>query len=468
MAGAVTFSGIGSGLDLSSLTEAILSERSRPLTQLQNKNADYAKRSDALKQLNARLLTLTSAADALKSRELGLGRQVTSTNLSTATATATTEAELTNVNLTVNRLATSLSQASRVYGAKSSAVLAGGATTATFELRKGGASAGTAITIDATNDSLTGLRDAINAADAGVRASIVDVDGSGSQYKLVLNSSGSGASGRVELVETSATGTGADLNLASLNPPGATSDFSALDASFSLNGLALTRASNTVSDAVAGMTITFKETGNATLNVIAKTADLSEKISAFVKAYNDAQDFISGQYNKDSQGRPSGVLAGDPTIRTIQRQLRDTVGANAVGNGGAFRNLTEIGVGRDQNGKLTLDATKLGEKLTNNFSDVQSLLAGQTDSHLGLAKQLYNSYDKLSDDVTGVVKAAIDGYQSSIKRTDRNIADQLVRLSALRNSLNRQFSAADVAIGQLNGQSTQLTNILEAMRPKSN
>jgi flagellar capping protein FliD len=99
---------------------------------------------------------------------------------------------------------------------------------------------------------------------------------------------------------------------------------------------------------------------------------------------------------------------------------------------------------------------------------VQALLAGKTDGSIGLAQNLYDAFDRLSDDVTGVVKTAIDGYQSSIKRGDKNIADQLARLSALRNSLNRQFSAADVAIGQLNGQSTQLTNILEAMKPKSN
>jgi flagellar hook-associated protein 2 len=346
-------------------------------------------------------------------------------------------------------------------------VLAGGATTATFELRKGGAATGTALTIDASNNTLTGLRDAINAAGAGVKASIVDVDGTGTQFKLVLNSTATGAAGRVQLVETSATGTAADLNLTSLNPPGATNDFSALDAAFKVNGLELTRSSNTVSDALSGVTLTLKDVGSATLNVISKSADISDKLSAFVKAYNDVQDFISGQYVKDGQGRPAGVLASDPTLRTVQRQLRDAAALGAASNGGAFKKLTDLGLGRDQNGKLTLDTTKLSEKLTNSLSDVQALLAGLTESNVGLGKHLHEAFDKLSDDVSGVVKLAIDGYRSSIERTDRSIADQLARLSALRNSLNRQFAAADVAIGQLNGQSTQLTNILEAMRPKS-
>lgn len=463
----INFNGLGSGLDFAKLTESILSEKARPLNQLQSKNADNGKRSEALKTLNAKLLALTSASEALNDRTLGTGRTAGSSTSSVATVTADTTAALTSLNLSVTRLATSLTQTSRVYGAEDSAVLAGAATTATFELRKGGATSGTAITINSSNNTLEGLRDAINNADAGVSASIVDIDGTGTQFKLALNSSATGASGRVELVETTSTGTAADLNLASVNPPGATTDFSALDASFSLNGLALTRASNTVSDAVTGLTISLKSSGSTALTVTSKTSELNDKLSNLVNAYNDVQAFIAGQYTKDGQGRPSGVLAGDSTLRTVQRQVRDALGANASNNGGAFKNLAEIGLSRDDTGKLTLDSTVLNEKLNSNLSDVQALLAGKADGYTGVASALHDSYDKLSDDLTGVVKTAINGYQDSIKRTEKNIADQLARLSNLRQSLNRQFSIADAAIGQLNGQSTQLTSILDSLKPKS-
>lgn len=463
----INFNGIGSGLDFAKLTESILSEKARPLNQLQAKNADNTKRSDALKQLNTKLLALTSAAEALNDRTLGTGRTAGSSTATVATVTATTEAAATSINLSVTRLATSLTQTSRVYGAEDSAVLAGAATTATFELRKGGAASGTAITIDSTNNTLEGLRDAINEADAGVSASIVDIDGTGTQFKLALNSTGTGTTGRVELVETTATGTAADLNLASVNPPGATTDFSALDASFSLNGLALTRSSNTIDDAVTGLTISLKGSGSTALTVTSKTSDINDKLSNFINAYNDVQSFIAGQYTKDGQGRPSGVLAGDATLRSVQRQVREALGGNSTNNGGAFKNLAEIGLSRDDSGKLTLDTTVLNEKLNNNLGDVQALLAGKADGYTGVAKALHNSYDKLSDDISGVVKTAINGYADSIKRTERNIADQLERLSNLRQSLNRQFSIADAAIGQLNGQSTQLTTILDSLKPKT-
>ncbi|MFN0084357.1 MAG: flagellar filament capping protein FliD [Blastocatellia bacterium] len=468
MAGGINFSGIGSGLDFSKLTEAILAERARPLTQLQARSTDYTKRGDALKQLNARLVAFTEAARALTDRSLGTGRLASSSAAGVATATSSDAAAAGTINLTVTRLATGLSQSSRVYGSAASAVLADGATSATFELRTGGAGTGTAITIDETNNTLTGLRDAINNAGAGVTAAIVDIDGAGTQYRLVLNSTATGASGRVELAETSATGTAADLNLASLNPPGATTDFSGLDAAFSLNGLALTRATNTISDAVAGLTFSLKDTGSAKIIVSAKTSDLSDRISTFVGAYNDVQDFIAGQYAKDGKDRPSGVLAADPTLRAAQARLREAVGASSANNGGTFNNLTEIGINRDDAGRLTLDTAALNEKLSSSFSNVRALFSGKAEGQTGLANRIHETAAALSDSVTGSVRAAIDGYQSSIKRIEQNISSQLERLNLLRETLNRQFAAADAAISQLNGQGTSLTTVLKSLEPRKN
>lgn len=466
MAG-TSIGGLGGSIDFSQLTEAILADRSRPLTQLQNKSADFTKRSDALKQFNAKLATLTEAANALTDRDIGTGRQANSSAQSVATVTNTDAAAVGAINLNVTRLATTLAQSTRAYASSTTAVLAGGATSATFELRKGGATSGTSITIDSTNNSLAGLRDAINTANVGVTAAIVDVDGSGTQNKLVLTSTSTGSAGRVELVETTATGTGADLNLTSLNPPDATTDFSNLDAAFTINGLSLTRSTNSISDAVAGVTFNLRGTGSTSVSVTAKTTEVADKISDFVDAYNDVQSFIAGQYVKDSKGRPSGILAGDPTVRAVQAQLRETTGSSSTTNGGALTNLTQLGISRDNDGKLTLDIAALTDKLTTSFSDVKSLLSGKTTSDTGLANFIHDSYSKLSDNVTGVVQTAITGFQDSIKRLDKSVSAQLARLSDLRVSLTRQFAAADSALSQLNGQQTTLAGVIESMKPRS-
>jgi len=461
----ISFTGLGSSIDFGVVRDAIIADRMKPIVQLQSRSATLSGRSDALKQLNNLLGSLTSSTEALNDSSLGTGRAVASSANSIAYGSATTSAAFGTYSVNVVRLASTLSQASRTYSSRTDSVLVGGATTATFELRKGGASSGTVITIDSTNDSLEGLRDAINAADGGVTASIVDVSGDGTQNQLVLSSTATGASGRVELVETTATGTGADLTLRSLNPQGATNDFTALDSQLTLNGLTITRPTNSVSDAVAGLTITLQNTGQANLT-IARSNDITGKLQSFVAAYNNVQDFVANQYKADAQGRPTGVLVGDPTLRLVQMQLRDALKTVNSDNGGSFSSLTDLGIGRDSNDKLTLNNETLAGKLDSNLSDVRALLSGAS-GKTGLFASISKSCDQLSDNLSGVVQNAIAGYKTSIQSLNKSISDQTARINLMRDSLTRQFSLVDSAINQLNSQGSTLSSIIASLRPKS-
>lgn len=460
MASTISFSGVGSGIDFNAVRDAILTSRSAPITQIQSKVSTYSTRVDSLKQLNASLATLTSAAEALTNRDLGTGRNAVTGDATIVTASAGATAALGQIDLNVTRLATNLTQTSRPFSSTTAPVLTGGATTATFELRKGGATTGESITIDSTNNTLAGLRDAINAKNAGVTASIVDVGGDGTQQRLVLSSKETGATNRVELAETTATGTLADLNINSLNPPDG--DFTRLDAAFSVNGLAITRSSNNISDAVTGVTLTLKKTGATSVNITQST-DVENKLRGFVNAYNAIQDFVAGQYKKDGSNRPTGVLAGDSTLRNVQQQLRGVVGAGSDNNGGTLSSLTQLGVTSTDDGHLSFDAAVLNEQLKTNPDDVKSLLFGKTAAQKGLFQSINSLSSGLSDAVTGTVQTAINGYQSSIKTLNDTVNDRLTSLATLRASLTKQFAAADAAIGQLNGQNTSLTNILKSL-----
>lgn len=465
MANSITFSGVGSGIDFDSIRDAIIQQRSRPIAQLQTKVSGYNYRIDALKQFNALLTTLTTATQNLTSRDVGTGRSATALDATIATATGTSAASLGSLNLDVTRLATNLTQTSRSFSSKDALVVAGGGETATFELRKGGSESGIEITIDATNNTLAGMRDSINAKNAGVTASIVDLTGDGTQQQLVLSSTATGASGRVELVETSATGTAADLNLRSLNPPDG--DFAKLDAAFSINGLPLSRSTNNVSDAVTGLNITLKKTGSTSIEV-AQSTEIEEKLTAYTTAFNAVQDFISDQYKKDSQNRPTGILAGDPALRNIQRQLSTLTGIRSESNGGALQSLAQIGISSDKNGRLELNKTTLKEQLGANSEDVRALLFGKTASDTGVFQSGYALTNALSDSVTGSVQTAINGYQSSVKSLNNTIASRTEMLNQMRDSLSRRFSVADAAIGQLNGQGSSLTNIIKSLQSSRN
>lgn len=461
----ISFSGLGSGIDFGVVRDAIIAQRSVPITRLQSKVGNYNNRIESLKQLNTALAALTSAAQTLTNRELGTGRNAVTGDNSIATASATSAASLGGFNINVSRLATSLTQSSRSYSSATEPILFGGATTATFELRTGGVSPGTEITIDATNNTLEGLRDAINSSGAGITASIVDLSGDGTQQQIVLSSGKTGAVNRVELVETSSTGTGGDLNLRSLNPPDG--DFSKLDAALSVNGLDITRPTNSISDAVAGVNITLKKTGSTSITITQST-DIENKLRGFVTAYNTIQDAIAGQYKLDSSNRPTGVLAGDPTLRNIQQQLKNVINTISESNGGVFNSLSQIGITTSQDGKLALDSTVLNAKLATNLEDVRSLLYGKTESQTGIFQKALEISGDLSNDITGSVQTAITGYQSSISSLNDNITRRLESLNRLRQSLTLQFAAADAAIGQINSQGTALTSIIKSLEPRNN
>lgn len=464
MADSISFSGVGSGIDFSVIRDAIISSKSRPITLMQNKASEYTTRIDSLKQLNTALATLTTSIEALKNRDLGTGRSVSNGDATIVTATATSAASLAGYDIVVSRLASNLTQASKSFTATTDTVLNGVATTATFELRKGGASTGTTVTIDSNNNTLAGMRDAINAANAGVTAAIVDVNGDGTGQQLVLTSKETGLAGRVELVETTATGTAAAMNFRSINPPDG--DQSTLNASFSVNGLTLSRSTNSIEDAIAGVTFTLKKAGSAAVTVTQST-DIENKLRAFVNAYNAIQEVSASQYKKDAQNRPTGILAGDSTLRNVTDQLRGAVGSEAALNGGVLRTLTEIGLTRGEDGKLTLDSAVFNERLRSQPDDVKALLFGKTDTDEGLFTSFHKVASGLSDSVTGSVRTAITGYETSLKTLNTQITKRTEALGRLRNSLIKQFSVADAAIGQLNGQGSALSSVVKSLTKSS-
>lgn len=459
----VSFSGVGSGIDFDTVRDAILAQRAVPITKMQTKVSTYTSRTDALKQINSALAALTTAAEDLKNRDLGTGRSVITGDANVAVATATSSANLGTLDLNITRIATTFTQASRSYSAKSAPVLAGGATEATFELRTGGASSGIEIKIDSSNNTLEGLRNAINAKNAGVTATIVDIKGDGTGNQIVLSSKETGASGRVELIETSATGTGADLNLRSLNPPNG--DFSKLDSEFSVSGLTMTRSTNNITDAVDGVSFTLKKAGTAALNVT-QSGEMENKLRAFVNAYNSAQSLIAAQYQKDPKGRPTGILAGEATLRNIQQQLRNALGTISDKNGGVFNSLSQIGVSAKSTGELEFDSSVYNEKLKTNSDDIRALLFGKTTNDSGIFQNLAGVSKGLSDSVTGSVAAAITGYENSIKSLNETISKRAENIAALKVSLTKRFSAADAAIGLLNSQQSSIANIVKSLSSK--
>lgn len=237
------------------------------------------------------------------------------------------------------------------------------------------------VVLDGTNNTLEGIRDAINKANVGVNASIIN-DGSGTPYRLVLNSTTTGekTSMRLRLEGDAGNPPDSALNdLLAYDPAGTTRNMqqtaAAQDTKATVNGIAISSGSNTISEAIQGVTLNVLKVGSSSLTISKDTGGLKTNLGNFVKAYNDLDKAIKDMTGYDPETKKAGVLQGDFTTQTIQSQLRKMLGAPITGLSGSLTNLSQVGISFDKTGQLSLDSGKLQKAIDNNFSDIASLFA---------------------------------------------------------------------------------------------
>lgn len=236
------------------------------------------------------------------------------------------------------------------------------------------------ITIDSTNNSLQGIRDAINAAQMGVTATIIN-DGSGTPYRLSLSSSSPGVSKSMKI--TTSGGDGTIATLLAHDPAGLpaaqhlSQTVTAQNADFKVDGVAVSKTSNTISDVIPGVTLTLSKvtTTPATLTVARDTATVSSSIASFVKAYNDLAGTLKNLSAYDAASRKGAILLGDATVRSLQSQLRGMLNTPVTGTSGTLTTLSDVGVSFKKDGTLEVNQTKLDSVMASNFSDIASLFA---------------------------------------------------------------------------------------------
>lgn len=232
------------------------------------------------------------------------------------------------------------------------------------------------ITIDSSNNSLQGIRDAINAAKIGVTATIIN-DGSASPYRLALSSDNNGVSNSLKI---SVSGDTSVTNLLA-HDPAATQNLSenvtATNANFKVNGVSVSKTSNSATDVIQGVTLNLKKitTTSTTVTVAHDNASVSNSVASFVKTYNELAKTLKDISAYNPATKQAAILQGDSTVRSLQSQLRNALGSPVVGASGALTTLSQIGISFQKDGSLGLDTTKLNNAITNNVSDIASLFA---------------------------------------------------------------------------------------------
>jgi flagellar hook-associated protein 2 len=365
---------------------------SQPLTTLAKKEASYLAKLTAYGTLNSALSTFQSSFVGLNSTA---AFQNLTANVGDATilnASTTSVATAGNYNINVTQLAKSQTISSAGQASTTDTIGSGATTTISFQF--GTISGGTSsngvytgasftqdanqaigtVTIDSSNNSLQGIRDAINAAGKGVTASIVG-DGTATPYHLVLSSNKTGVTSSLKI---DVSGDATLQGLLSYDPAGTqnfTETTTAQNANLSINGINITSASNTVNDAVQGAAITLTKTGSTTLALTNNVAGVQNSINTFVKGFNDLQATFKTLTGFDATTKKGAVLTGDAAARGAQTQVRSALSSAVNGLGGNITTLSSIGISFQKDGTLSVDSTKLQAALNNNFKEISGLFA---------------------------------------------------------------------------------------------
>lgn len=366
-------SGVGSSaIDVNSLVSQLMGLEERSKVKLDKKLSDYKVKLSAVGTLSSALSSFKSAMDKLRSTDAFKSIKATSGDTSVLTATASSTAVAGNYNIEVSQLAKANMLASAAFTDTTSAVATG---TLTLQVGSGAAKS---VTIDSTNNTLSGIRDAINKAAADVTASIVN-DGTG--YKLVLTAKDMGADNKIKATVTGdSVGTDTDTSgLSSLvyDPAAAgTKNMTEIQAAQSsilkMGSMTVTKSSNTVTDFIDGVTLNLikAQAGTAiSLTVENDTSVVKQNVNNFVSEFNKIVNSIGGLQ------KAGGSFSGDGVLRSMDSGMRSILTNTIPGLSGSFNSLSQVGIKTNRDGTLSVDDTTLSSAITNNFSDVVKLFA---------------------------------------------------------------------------------------------
>ncbi len=369
--GALTSPGIGSGLDVNTIVSKLMSVEQQPLTLLDKKQASYQTNLSAYGTLSSLFGAFQGAMQNLSNASAFQGITASTADPSIFTATAAKTAAPGTYTVSVTNIAQAQVQAAAGIASAQATSSTG---TLTIQV---GAGAAKNVTLDASNNTLEGLRDTINAADAGVNATIIN-DGSTTPYKLVLTSSASGAANTIQITNNLSAGELHDTvaSLAEVRQ--------GKDASLNVNGVAVKSASNSVTTVIPGVTLNLIKAGDTTLSVTRDTSAVQGAVNQFVNAYNNVNDTITKLTAYDATTKTGGPLLGDSLAQNLQTRIRSILSNAVTGTGGTLTTLSQIGVAFQKDGSLAIDGTKLSKALTNNFSDIAALFSVQGKSNNSL------------------------------------------------------------------------------------
>ncbi len=470
---ALSSPGIGSGLDVNSIVSQLVALEKRPLTQLQTAATFLQTQVSAYGRVQSLVSALRDAAQTLARPGLWTQTTAGSSNPGAFTATASPNAAPGSYEVQITQLARAHSLASAAFAAATDTVGAGRLTIEwgqwTDPPSGDPPSAGTfaaradkqplVLDFDDPATTLEAVRDRINAAKAGVSASIVrDANGA----RLTVRSTSTGVENALRITATDLDDAPLAAGLAAFSYPpanpatGMQQTQAAANALATINGLAVESSGNRFADVIDNVSFTAAAltTTPATLTVSNDTAAQRKAVQDFVSAFNALNSYLVEQTKYDETNKIGGTLQGDSTVLTLRGQLRNLL-RETGGSGLNFFNLLSRSGDAPRDGTLTLDTGKLDAAL----ADPQTLgrlFAGDGDSVAGLATRFKQVGDRMLG-TDGVLSSRQEGLNARLKRNQAEQDRVNDRVERTRERLLKQYQALDVRLGQLTALSTYVS-----------
>lgn len=429
MSSPITLSGFNNS-DFSSILNAVMQQERRPVAQLESQQAAYQKQKSGFASLASKLSSLQSAASGLTGSTALQGRQTTISNTQAVAISGADNAPIGSYNVVVQQLARAqVSLTSSTHADRDTTVVAGG----------GSLQIGSATVALTGNVTLDGLASAINnTASIPVTASVVK---NGANYQLVLTGNNTGADNAFTITNNLTGGSGVAFS--------GTTAQDARDGRVSVNNVVATSSSNTFENVVPGASLTAyrEDAGNpVTILISGDSSAARAKVQTFVTAYNDLAKFVSTQ-GVNSQGT---TIGGDPLVRSLRSSLSSAL-SGSFSVGGQYANLAEVGIEFTRGGELNINTTRFDEALSKGKADLERLFTADG----GVFKTFESVVDQYTD-VSGFLPSAQTRINTQLQQVSKRIGELESRLAIRRDALQREFTAADLAIQRLNSQQGSL------------
>ncbi len=461
---AVTFSGLASGIDSTSIIASILDQRrSTQIKPLQTKISTLTDTNSSLAKLSELLETLKGTAD--KFRDINgtvLAKTAASSSETRVTATAANAAGngsyavnvlslAKNGNSSFNDRYTSTSQA-----INSSINNGAAAANRTVTVQVGTGTDQESVAVELTSSTTAAdFVSQFNSSSSKAEASLVNVGTTSSpSYAIVINSNNQGTS-----LGQLSTSVGSEITSAGSGAFASTTTSQATNAQFTVSGISgtFTRSNNTVSDVITGVTLNLQSTGAATITVGDDASTTATTVQSFVDAYNDVVKYIADNdlvsAGETGQNAVFGPLASTSIDEGFLGSVRSALSSSSISSG-LVNTLGDLGIKTERNGTLSFDSTKFKESVASDPESVRSITRKLGDSLASVGGTIaqYTQFN-------GLIDFAERGNQSSIDSYNKRVSELERALSQQEFILKGQYARLESIIGKLNSQQSALSGL---------